>query len=106
MRARRNGSASINKLLERRLRALEIKSGIDTKPLLLVRYFVKPNGQFGGERCKSDRAQASDRIWHRNEGESQDDFEKRVLAEARELKGAYAIRVIFWPSDSNDQWST
>ena len=100
MRARRNGS--INKSLERRLRVLEIKSGIDTKPLLLVRHFVKSIGQFGVERCKSDQAEASGRIWHRNEGESQYDFEERVLAKAGELKNPYAIRVIFWPSDDKE----
>jgi hypothetical protein len=88
-----------NWLLQRRLARLEAKSGIgaDPPPLIILRV-VKPNGQFGGEPCEADRAEADGQVWRREPGETSQDFEDRVIANLPKRQH-FAARVIFYPTD-------
>jgi len=64
-------------------RRLESRAGINTgPPLLWIRTIVKPNGQYGGEPCEPARAESNGRVWHREAGETREQFESRVKAEA------------------------
>jgi hypothetical protein len=89
--------------LQRRLAHLERRAGINTGlPRVIVTSFVKPNGQFRGELCEPASANANGRVWHREAGETREDFENRVIAEARNHDHDYPISIIFYPAKEGD----
>jgi hypothetical protein len=38
-------------------------------------------------------------VWHRDQGEAQEDFERRVMADVPKAKGPIMSFVIFWSAD-------
>jgi hypothetical protein len=90
--------------LQRRLARLESRAGINTgPPLLWIRSFVKPNGQYGGEPCEPATAKANGRVWHREAGETREQFESRVKAEALNYnQHSLAICITFFPAKEGD----
>jgi hypothetical protein len=90
--------------LERRLARLEARAGINTDlPRLIVTYFVKPNGKFGGD-SEPAHAQADGRVWHREAGETRKHFESRVKAEALNHNHDHrlATQIFFSPAEEGD----
>src|SRR5262245_65643150 len=87
--------------LQRRLARLETRAGVNAGlPLVLVRRIVKPNGQFGGELCEPASAKSNGRVWYRKAGETREDFESRVIAEARNHNHDHlsAISIVLYPA--------
>jgi hypothetical protein len=80
----------------RRLTRLETRAGVNLAPLIVVVQLVEPSEQFGGRQCRSDRAEANGRVWHRELGETEAEFEERVLAEVATLHEGPRL-VIMWP---------
>jgi hypothetical protein len=91
----------MSKALRRRLAKLEARTNVPaTKPVILLRRFVKATGTFGGELCDSDRAEADGEVWIRNSGESMEEFENRVVADlSKRETSAFGIRVLFLPRE-------
>ena len=89
-----------NSMLHRRLARLEAKSQIDAElsSLVIIARFLKLNGQFGGEPCESDRAEADGQVWRREPGETSKDFEDRVIADLPTREHC-ATQVIFHPAE-------
>ena len=85
-------------------RRLERRAGINTgPPRLIVRRFAKPNGQYGGEPCEPARAESNGRVWHREAGETREQFESRVKAEALNYnQHSLAICITFFPAKEGD----
>ena len=91
--------------LQRRLARLERRAGINTgPPQLIVRRFAKPNGQYGGELCEPATAKANGRVWHREAGETREQFESRVKAEALNYNHDHlsVIWITFFPAKEGD----
>ena len=91
----------MRRALASRLRRIKAARGVaaGSKPLApLVVRFVQPTGEFGGEVCRTDRAEAVGRVWHREPGESQEAFEARVLAELAE-HGTGPFQVMMYPAE-------
>src|SRR5262245_5687588 len=89
--------------LQHRLVDLEHTVGlIPEKPKPIAIWFVKPNGTYGGERCHSDRAEADNLVWHRRTAETQDEFERRVMADLRKSGVPFSF-VLFTPSSSPER---
>jgi hypothetical protein len=83
--------------ISRRLTQLEQRARIHhpPQPVIFVTC-VRPNGQFGGERCHSNRAECDDRVWERAPGETQQDFERRVREDLKRHEDRPTV-VIFFP---------
>jgi hypothetical protein len=97
-------SARVNdsRSLQRRLAKLESEAGVNAEPLgPIAVVFVKPNGHFGGEECESDRASdiGGGHEWRLKEDESQEDFRRRVMADAPKATGLNGTGIVFWPAD-------
>ena len=61
---------------------LNAREGINVKlPDSIVVQFVEPSEEFGNRPCRSDRAEADGHTWYPMPGETEVDFEQRVLAE-------------------------
>jgi hypothetical protein len=99
MPPRRQSAGALNRRsLHHRLECLEtrVAPNVDKSPELIVE-FVRPNGEFGGEVCDSDRASAlfGEQVWHRQPNETQAEFKERVWSDAK-ARGIRVSRVIFW----------
>src|SRR5262245_8652292 len=88
--------------LQRRLARLERRAGINTgPPVVIVRRFAKPNGQYGGEPCEPATAKTTNgRVWHREAGETREDFESRVQSEV--LNYNQDTFITFFPAKEGD----
>lgn len=89
--------------LRRRLARLQTRAGINSEPQkVMVVQFVEPCDQFGGRPCRSDRAEANGHVWLPQPGETEAEFEKRVLAEVTTLRERPTL-VIMWPGPKVDE---
>ena len=99
-----NGVNRMRNTLQRRLARLESRAGINTgPPRLIVRRIVKPSGQ-GWEICEPATAKANGRVWHREAGETREQFESRVKAEALNDNHDHlpVIWITFFPAEEGD----
>jgi len=88
--------------ISRRLSKLEEKAHIHDPPHPVIFVtFVRPNGQFGGECCQSNRAECDDRVWERAPGETQQDFERRVCKDLKRHEDRPTV-VIFFPEGKSE----
>ena len=89
----------MSRALGNRLRRIEATRGVGAgseSPRSIVVRFVRSTGEYGGEVCRTDRAEAAGRVWHREPGESEEAFEARVLAELDE-HGVGSVLVVMHP---------
>jgi len=86
--------------MHRRLTELECRAAMNDKPPLIIRVvFVDRNGE-----CPSDRASVlmAELEWHRSKDETQEQFKRRVMANAPQRKWPGCTAIIFWPSEEPD----
>jgi hypothetical protein len=70
------------------------------QPVIFVR-FVRPNGQFGGQPCQSNRAECDGQVWERRPRETSQDLERRVCKSLQRHEDGPTV-VIFFPENRTE----
>lgn len=89
-----------NRSQRRRIAELEKRSKSNAAPhVVLTVGFVQPNGQFGGEPCRSDYAKCGECVWYRAQDETPGDFERRVTTILEKERHGHVAIAIFYPNE-------
>ena len=101
----------MRRTLQRRLSRLETKAATSAHPSVLTSvYFVdtkpkpwEPNYAVPGSPYRHPREPWEERVWHREAGETSEEFETRVKADARRDKPFGNIAIYFSFKEDDDK---